>query len=349
MRTVGQVATGRDNNFNLLRVLAASGVIFSHAYPIALGAGTAQPLERWLPGVTLGYFCVLVFFAASGFFITASFDRRRSLADFVAARVLRIFPALLVMACTLYPLIGLLSPVGDGFWQGLPLKVAATLSLFADHKVALPGVFADLPYPDALNGSLWSLRFEVLCYVGVLLVGLSGVFQRRWLSAALLAAALFVAPLIHDAAGNFYVRLLSHVGLPFACGAVAYVFRHQLPLDVRILAGLVLLTAVLADSPAFFPLLSLATTYGVLWFGYLDAPQLRSYNQLGDYSYGIYIYAFPVQQLLAGSGVVEPLANALCALVLSAACAILSWHWVEKPAMRLRARALNLWRKERCI
>lgn len=336
MRTLSQVATGRDNNFNLLRVLAASGVIFSHAYPLGLGIGTPEPLEDLLPGVTLGHFCVLVFFATSGFFITASFERRRGLGDFLAARVLRIVPALLIMACTLYPLVGLLSPVGEGFWQVLPLKIAATLSLFADAKVALPGVFADLPYPRALNGSLWSLRFEVLCYAAVVLAGLLGVFRTRPAMLLILLLCLLAEPLIAEREVHPYVSLLSHVGLPFACGAGAYVFRDRLPLDWRLLAGLVIGTFLLRSTAAFFPVLALTITYGVLWAGYLEVPGLRLYNRLGDYSYGVYIYAFPIQQLLAGSGVTQPLQNAVLALLLSTCCAVLSWHLVERPSLVLR-------------
>lgn len=338
MRSLGEVAVGRDNNFNLLRVLAASGVIFSHAYPLSLGPGTVEPLEEILPGVSLGHFCVLIFFATSGFFITASFERRRGMAEFLAARVLRIFPGLLVMACVLYPVVGLLSGVAEGFWQALPLKIAATLSLFADNKVQLPGVFADHPYPNALNGSLWSLRFEVLCYAAVVLAGLFGAFRNRFVTLLILVLCLLAQPLLMGQDVHYYVSTLSRVGLPFACGAAAYVFRDQLPLDWRPLAVLVIATGLLRSTPAFFPMLALSITYGVLWLGYLKVPGLRAYNRLGDYSYGIYIYAFPIQQILAGYGVVQPMQNAFLALVLSTGCAVLSWHLVEQPSLSLRHR-----------
>ena len=90
-------ASGRDNNFNLLRILAALGVLVSHAYPISLGAGTPEPLSALLGDVTLGTVSVMIFFSISGFFITRSFAGRTSLARFMQARCLRLFPALIVV------------------------------------------------------------------------------------------------------------------------------------------------------------------------------------------------------------------------------------------------------------
>ena len=92
---IDQLASGRDNNLNLIRMVAAAAVLVSHAWPIALGAGTPEPLSQ-LTGHSLGSLAVYVFFAVSGFLIMASFDRTRDPVAFLAARTLRLFPALFV-------------------------------------------------------------------------------------------------------------------------------------------------------------------------------------------------------------------------------------------------------------
>lgn len=147
---------GRDNHFNLIRMIAASGVLVSHAWPLSLGSETPEPLETLLRGDNLGRLCVFIFFAVSGFFITRSFIERRSLRDFVTARVLRLFPGLLVMTVVVAALIAVLAapdPVAvlrqDLIW------IARALRLKGPEPLA--GVFADNPLPDAINGSLWTL------------------------------------------------------------------------------------------------------------------------------------------------------------------------------------------------
>ena len=105
MRRLGEVAQGRDNNFNLIRLCAATAVLVSHAWPLTRGPGTVEPLQR-LTGHSLGTLAVYVFFAVSGFFVSASFARRASAADFLAARALRLFPALTVSLVLVTLLMG---------------------------------------------------------------------------------------------------------------------------------------------------------------------------------------------------------------------------------------------------
>ena len=89
---LGQHASGRDNNFNLIRMIAALCVMVSHSFFMVRGRGAAEPLSDFLPHYSLGRLSVWTFFIISGFFISQSFDRKRSVGDFVLARVLRIYP-----------------------------------------------------------------------------------------------------------------------------------------------------------------------------------------------------------------------------------------------------------------
>lgn len=335
---IGARAGARDNNFNLLRALAATGVLVSHAWPISLGAGAAEPLAATL-GITLGSICVHVFFAISGFFITRSFVETPDWRRFLLARALRLFPALLVVLVATVLVAGMFLTVAEParFWREAPVYILRNLTLFSlQHD--LPGVLLHTPYGPAINGSLWTLVYEVICYAGVFLAGLSGILQRPRLFAVCLAvtvAACLAVPMLAEP----HPRLLAASGLvlPFAIGAGFYVWRDRLPLSPLAALALWALTAALHGAGAVFPAaFALALAYSVFVLGYWRTGPLLAFNRLGDYSYGIYIYAFPIQQLVAEAGVRDPLVNIALALPPVLVCAIASWHLVERRALALK-------------
>ncbi len=325
-------AVGHDNNFNLMRMIAASGVLVSHAYPVSLGSGAAEPLQGLLQGTKLGTVCVYVFFVISGFFITRSFDLRHDAAAFLRARALRLFPALIVATLVMVALGAAVTTAPAGsFLAAVPAFVLRTLTLFS-IPLGLPGVFDDNPFPRVMNGSLWTLFYEVACYGTVLLAGLAGVLGRRWLT--LPAAALFLGFYAAAMTGGLHLRLerFADLGLPFLIGALMWVWRDRVILSPWLAAALWALAVVAWWTPAFLPVFVLALAYTTTVAGFARSGRLLAYNRLGDYSYGTYVYAFPVPQLLAGWGVTTPVLNMANAFVLTLALAILSWRLVEKPA-----------------
>ena len=180
MRILADLDQGRNNNFNLIRFVAALAVLVSHAWPIALGADAVQPLEA-LTGYSLGGLAVFVFFAASGYFITASFARSRSAEVFLLARALRLFPCLAVSLLLVALIMGpLVSTLGLGDYMTHPNTVTFLLRniTLAFPQYTLPGVFTDQPYP-AVEGSIWTLIHEVACYALVFIAGISGLLFIR--------------------------------------------------------------------------------------------------------------------------------------------------------------------------
>lgn len=330
----------RANHFNLLRMLAATGVLVSHAYPISLGPDAVQPLEAWLQGTTLGAVCVYVFFAISGYFITRSFAHSPSWSRFLAARALRLFPALLVVLCvTVLASATLLSTAAPGlFWSEVPGYLASNLTLFRlDYD--LPGVFEANPYGVAINGSLWTLFYEVLCYMGVFLAGLLGILHRPRAFGSLLVVILALCLAMPALPVPDRLDTLAQLGLPFTIGAGFWLLRDRLPLSPLAALGLFGIAALTHGTPAFLPALTLALSYAIFVLGYWPSRIFESYNRLGDYSYGMYIYAFPIQQIVASNGVTDPLLNICLALPLTLLCAVLSWKLVERPALQLKPRA----------
>ena len=326
---------GRDNHFNLIRMCAASGVLISHAYPIALGPEAVQPLFLLL-GKTLGTVCVYVFFAISGFFIAKSFDRGHSHTRFLEARALRLFPALITVLVLTVVFAGLFlttAPAGV-YWADVPGYLIRNLTLVSlDYD--LPGVFETVPYGPPINGSLWTLFYEVVCYGGVFLAGLLGLLRKPRLFALAFCLVVLACVVTPHLPVHGKLVALAKLALPFAIGTALYVWRVHVPMHWSLALGLVVLAVLAHGSPVAEVLFVLALSYGVLWLGLAQMPSLLAYNRLGDYSYGIYIYAFPLQQLAASMGAVTPLSNMAVAFPLTLICAVLSWHLVEKPALRL--------------
>jgi len=293
-----------------------------------------------LTGMTLGGIAVAIFFALSGLLISRSFDRKKSLITFAVARVLRLFPALLVVL--------VITVIVGAFFTTLDLasylRSAETLAYIPRNlslaflQYPLPGVFDDNAYGDPINGSLWTLFYEVICYLGVVVIGLVGLLKRRILF-TLVFAVLTIAYLSSfgwDPDGGLTRRLylLLQLGFPFALGMMAYVWRDKFVLDLRIAAALWLLCWPAAYTPFLSAMVLIALIYSIAWFGFIPKGQLLAYNRLGDYSYGVYIFAFPVQQMFAhlvpDAG---PLANMALAAPLTLLCAVVSWNLVESVAL----------------
>jgi peptidoglycan/LPS O-acetylase OafA/YrhL len=290
--------------------------------------------------MSLGGLAVALFFALSGLLIANSFERSPDLVRFAVARVLRLFPGLIVvllitvlvgtMITTLEPAAFLLSP-------GTLAYIPRNLSL-AFLQYDLPGVFADNPYPLAINGSLWTLFYEVLCYGGVLVAGVAGLLRRRWtFSVCVLVLATAYLYCLHWAPGGGVARridLFVTLAFPFSLGMLAYVWREVFAFNWRWALGLCGLAAISSYSPLAPLFFVVALTYATGWFGFEIKGRILRFNRVGDYSYGVYIYAFPVQQLIAYCVPgVSPLANIALSLPITLGLAILSWHLVEKRAL----------------
>ena len=340
MVQLGSISSSRDNNFNVIRAFAAFCVLVSHAYPIALGDGTSEPLAS-LTGYTLGTLAVYVFFILSGFLITASFERARNRTNFIVARFLRLFPGLLVsllfVAFVLGPWVSDLSVRAylghHETWSFMLRNI-----LLVQPQYNLPGVFTANPV-TSIEGSIWTLFYEVACYIGVFVAGAMGLFKLPWRATTAIVLFLCFGLLREWVQIDFQYQIGKFVdlGAPFAIGALAWLWRHHIFLSIWGIFGAGLLAWALKGT-AFYDLgLMVALAYALFWLGYIPGGWIRKYNAIGDYSYGIYIYAFPMQGLAIWLfGPMSAIENILIATPLTVLPAIVSWHFVEKPAMAAR-------------
>jgi peptidoglycan/LPS O-acetylase OafA/YrhL len=345
MQRLAELQTSRENNFNLLRLIAALLVIFSHSYSIALGNGSSEPLRQLL-GVTFGSLAVDAFFFISGYLVLQSWQRQGDLTSFCRARLLRVLPALagvLLFSIALgiffssLPLAGYLaeSDTWKYFYKNL---------LMLKTEYSLPGVFLDVPYPDVINGSLWTLRYEMKMYLGLAVLGLLGLLSRKGLRLFLIAYLAWYAfsswALLAWPKMDVSAEML-RLSFCFVLGGACAHYARYLILRLEVCLLLVVGVWLSVGTPLFQTLISLLIGYGVLYLAYVPKGWLLQYNRLGDYSYGTYLYAFPIQQaLVALMPGVQPWSLTIYAALLTLVCAICSWHLIEKPALN-HARRRN--------
>ena len=351
---LADLSGGRDNNLNLIRAIAATAVLVSHAYPIALGPGAEQPLHA-LTGFTLGELSVFVFFAISGFLIAGSFERSSSHASFLVARAVRLFPALFISLLLVMFLIG---PAVTSLSTSAYLTHTETWVFLVKNmalvtpQFTLPGVFEGNPYKD-IEGSIWTLFHEVACYMALFFAGLFGILRRACLMTASIAALIMIW-IVKTAVGYTIpitkIELFFGLAIPFAFGMLIYRWQHRLVLSVPLMVLLWALAFLGHDTVLAGVTLMTAMIYSVFWLGYVPGGHLRSFNRLGDYSYGTYIYAFPIQGLVVWYfGAMTPLENMMWSLPLTLLPSILSWHLIEQPALNNRHRLLAWQRSKKAM
>lgn len=339
MTFLGESFNPRHNSLNALRLILATLVIVSHSWPI--GGYGPDPGDGDL---TLGSWAVAGFFAISGYLITASRMHCSGLLDYMWRRILRIYPAFVVVLVLVAFVFAPLSVAvaGSGFWNpasgmqyvlsNLGIRVATS---------GISGTLVDAPYPDAWNGSLWTLWYEFLCYVAM---GIAiSLLPRRVIPPATIIAVVGCSVAtwaLHERDLPLTIVNATTLGGYFAAGAVLYCYRARVPMVwyLAVLAAILIVGA--AASSTFRFLASIPVAYLMMWLGStLPVEQVGAKN---DISYGMYIYAFPVQQLLVVFGLARVLpvwAFAVVAIVCTVPFAWLSWLLVERPAMRFKALA----------
>ena len=325
------------NNFDALRICAATAVLYSHQHALT---GQFEPSVLGLH--TLGGFAVLVFFTISGYLVTTSWRADPSVLRFAARRALRIWPAYTaVVFLSVYGLGAWLSELPLGAYLRDPDTAGYLANIALASRNALPGVFMDNPLPRAVNGSLWTIPLEVQCYVALAAAGLLGALRHRaiWLGLIGVMAVWYQARFGPDFHADWQLR--REMLLYFVAGSAASVLQAQW--DTRRIGVTLVLSALAAAlwlaQLRYLALLSIVP-FAVIAFGTSSTPVVRRVGRWGDPSYGIYLIAFPVQQ-----AVIQLFWPALgfggtlaLALAITVALAYLSWHGLEKFALRLKPR-----------
>ena len=326
------------NCFTLLRWILASTVMFSHGWDLTQARPGLDPSVALL-SFPVSRLAVFLFFTLSGFLVTGSLVKRGAV-EFALARALRLLPGLwtmlLIVPLLLWAAFGTL-PFGRFATDPLTIKFLFRNALLIGGEYRLPGLFEHQPFAGAVNGSLWTIPLEVRCYLVLAIAGAASLLLPRWRATALYAA--FAA--VHLALPVDLVPALTNprrLAFSFFMGVIAYLWRDRLRLSGP-LALLAMAAALLMPAGWLIKVAGIQAAFGYAFLVFaFRAPVAvkRLSAAMPDYSYGIYIYAFPAQQAALALGAVTPVADIAIGFALMLPFAALSWHLVEGPALKLK-------------
>jgi peptidoglycan/LPS O-acetylase OafA/YrhL len=363
----------KNNAFGFLRLALAVAVVFSHSHP--LGGFGPDILESLTKGqYTIGLLSVALFFVLSGFLICRSALNCHSVFRFLWHRFLRIFPGywmcLVVCAFVFAPLVAfaefgqllkvfsaprnspqsyLLGNAGLLHLNGFSIE-----GILCINPNSIAGLLRNNPLRGMVNGSLWSLPFEVSCYLAVAALAALGVLRRARsivLGSFIGLWGLYAFDCIDP---DGFWRCFPYLGMKqlvmlclfFSAGCLAFLYREKIPNSFAVFVISLVAVGVSVPVGAFGLVAPVAITYALLWLAF--AFPLRRFDKKGDFSYGLYIYAFPVQQGLVTLRIHEEGFGAyfLCVLLLTSVLAFLSYRLIEAPCLRLKTLTIPaFWRR----
>jgi len=356
-KTLAQAFDPRANSIGFLRWLMAFMVIFSHAGPLGgfygghdLGVQLSD--EQSLGGVAVGGF-----FFFSGYLITQSRMGRSSTLRYFWRRALRIIPAWWLSLLTIAFLFGPIAWIQEtgsisGYFSA-PIESPLTyfynnmwLSL-GQHNIA--GMGSGLPLATDhggynWNGSAWTLIYEFRAYILVGILGLFGILAHKWFSGLVAIGIIILACLQWVYAGDLsraLPLLQNPLNLqtlaPFAFGMLFALFPNKIPIDDRLAVGSLIFAFITYANGGWLVLGQYAFAYFLMWLA-IRATKLQNWEKFGDFSYGIYLFGWPVMQLGGYFGLQHTgwLVYHVVVIVVCHVLAFLSWHLIEKPAMSLK-------------
>jgi peptidoglycan/LPS O-acetylase OafA/YrhL len=361
-QTFADVFDPKCNAFAFLRMVLALLVVVSHSF--ALGGYGTDPIGRITQGQhSLGEIAVGLFFLLSGFLITRSSLQSRSMGRFLWHRALRILPGywicLLVTAFLFGPvfcwikkdtfLIESALAYLRGNWAMFHANGFSIAGIMNVRPAAVGWVLNNNPHPLSINGSLWSLPYECACYLALALLALFGVLRRRRLSLGLLFAVLWALYAFSSLDQEYFNQCFPYrcfqplvlLTLFFSAGSVCYLYREKIPASKALFAASVVLLGVSLVFGSFGLVAPIALSYAFMCVAF--RLPIQRFDAGGDFSYGTYIYAFPVQQ---GLVLLRAHENGFlfylgATVVLTLAFAVLSYRCVEAPCLKWRSFDLS--------
>ena len=350
--TIKEAAVDRKNNLNIIRLVASLMVLYMHSFAIAYGNQSMDIFYTLTNHKDLaGGIAVYIFFIISGFLICRSYDRTKSTRSYFMARFLRIWPLLFVVIMITAFVLGPIISEYDAYqyFHGNILGFLLNI-FFISSNTLLPGVFMH-HYNHSLNGSLWTLSYEVLWYILVAI--LSPLWKKQKITGPIVFVILTIAycVLIYGGFENaffFSGALLKFVklGMFFSMGMNYYLFSDKIKLSFKIFLGAIVLLILGILFADFIITFSIAGPYIIFYIAFQKRFVATWYDKIGDLSYGIYIMSFTIQQTIVeyigkptygyNTMAMNPYLNMLFTLIIVIPLAWLSWHFIEAPCLKLK-------------
>jgi peptidoglycan/LPS O-acetylase OafA/YrhL len=332
----------RTTGFDYIRIILAIAVVTGHSIDVSYGLRFANEVENTFLLRPFTALILPMFFALSGFLVAGSLERSRSLLSFMGLRAIRLVPALAFETVLVAVILGpLLTSLSFQTYFSDPLFYRYFMNIVGHIQYALPGMFAENPWTGTVNGQLWTLPFELICYISLFALALFRTHQYRYVFLGIVVTLNLLAGFNYTFSGPWNpspVLQGSALVLSFLYGVAVYLFRDKLHHSKA--AGIIsgLLCYLLLVHPATDYFVPASAAFFTAYLG-LFRPKLNTFVNSGDYSYGVFLYGFPIQQTVAQ--LLGPIGhqwywNLPIALPLTIAIAMVSWHAIEKPALNLR-------------
>ncbi len=341
------------NLFDFTRLLASMLVILGHS--VFILASTQHEYLGLILGVkAIHASAVSIFFAISGYLITKSYLQNPATYSYLKNRLLRIIPGLVFLCVVSFILLGIFfSDVNFTTYCYSNYKYLFNVVLFPEHY-KMQNIFTTNSDANYVNRSLWTLKYEFVMYLIVLLLGQLSVLKNK-LAYLILALLLLLRLLIDfslinnmELLVNIHLLPLIEFGTMFFCGVVFYFIRplitHTITrVFIAVLISYFLVRFLLPVSLLRFFVLDILLPFLTLLFCCLKIPYLNNTSKYGDFSYGIYLWGYPVQQALAslyqGSIITQNIyLFSLVSIVVTLVFAILSWHLIESFALKFKVK-----------
>lgn len=337
-----------DNNFNLLRLIFAILVIFSHSFELLDGNRKNEILTKIFHTISFGDLSVDGFFLLSGYLIVKSWNTNPNIWQFLKKRILRIYPGFIAASLICAFIVGPLGSESDQYYlhfeTGSFLKNMALL-----NRPFIPSVFSGQPYAE-VNGSMWSIFPEFRCYLAVMVLGAMGLIQKKnsWLIFTIIFYLLLIIQKLcykFDYSIFFFSYKFLYLNLTtfFFTGGCFYLYRNKIKFDkiTASIAFIVLLIGMFSKFGADL-VLGIAGGYLLFYFALMPTRVLVKFNKIPDLSYGVYLYGWPVQKLLLWFfPIMSPYILFFISVIGCLILGVLSWYAIEKPFIKLKKEFWN--------
>ncbi len=341
----------RQNNFRLLRFLTALTVAATHCLWIIYGF---NPSTEGTVGILIqaSHCGICIFFGLSGYLITSSLTERPNFLNFAVSRIIRLCPLLIFSSLLIAFVFGPFFTTASfsDYYNDWRLWAYVPVTALSYSDMTLPGLFENAPAGGEVNVSIWTLKYEIIAYIALALLCSFGLLQKRfvWIWSGLAIATFLYVSYFTQLRAEFSVLMHGfRFGFAFLIGVVLYTYRQQIPINL-IGVFLVIGFAAYTNSSAYMePFRIVALTYTAIWFGSKKATLLNFYNRFGDYSYGIFVFHWPIAQVVLQTNPSISYGDLLTiVLPLTLGFSILSWHCIEAPLLAHRfafAHGLKEW------
>jgi peptidoglycan/LPS O-acetylase OafA/YrhL len=340
MVTLKNLSNLPNNNITALRLIASFAVIWGHSHAITL-SGTHDIIARITGYAHAGGIAVDFFFLLSGFLVTSSVIKRDIL-SYSISRCVRVFPALwiylLIMVFIIAPFLSNLSLI-NYIKNESTFKYLINIGCGISAEWFLPGVF-ETNRNKAINGSIWSIIIEIRLYLYLAIFKILGGFKSRTIYNLTVSTIIILVWANLISIPGINGKTDSHVALFFVIGSVLYVNRELINISPIYALVAAAIAAITHGTPNF--------QYGYILiivsvFLYLAFNDILSNFLTNDYSYGVYLWGWPIQQVVAEAWPkASPIMNTFISIILALGVSIASWHFIEKKLLLKKDKLITI-------